>query len=409
MRYFHRRMMQWALSEDALQGRMCFISGPRQIGKTTAVQRFLAEQGQERLYYNWDAPTVKRRYAANPIFFVDDLPAERPKVWVALDEIHKYPKWKNLLKGYYDEWRQKIRFIVTGSARLDLFRKSGDSLVGRYFLFRMLPLGIRDIVPGMASSQEVFAPDDDLEAIPMASAAAGQAVDSLLHLTGYPEPFAVGKEAFCTRWREQHVALILQEDLRDLTKIFQVRKLETLLYLLPERVGSPVSLNALRQPLESAHGTVRLWLEALKVVYLVFSVSPWTARLSRAVLKEEKVYFWDWGMVSDPGARFENFIAVQLQRAVASWNERGYGPFTMHFLRTKDGQEADFAIADRRRVRLIVEAKASETSLSKSVPFLQAKVQARLAFQVVNKPGVCEQKGKGLYVVGADRFLSLLP
>lgn len=409
MKYFRRQMTQWAFSDETLQGRMAFISGPRQIGKTTAVQRFLAEQGQRPLYYNWDTPTVKRRYAANPLFFVEDLPPERPQVWVGLDEIHKYPKWKNILKGYYDEWRQKVRFIVTGSARLDLFRKSGDSLVGRYFLFRMLPLGIREVVPGISSQGEEWFPDGEIRAIPPASSAVGEAVESLLHFTGYPEPFAVGRESFCARWRENHVSLIVQEDLRDLTKIVQVRKLETLLYLLPDRVGSPLSLNALRQPLESAHGTIRLWLEALKMVYLIFSVGPWTARLSRSVLKEEKIYFWDWGMVANPGARFENFIAVQLQRAIAGWNERGRGPFTLHFVRTRDGQEVDFAVADRDRVWFLVEAKESERTLSKSLPLLQEKVRAKLALQVVNKKGFCEQKGKGLYVIGADRFLSLLP
>ncbi len=388
---------------------MSFIAGPRQIGKTTAIQRFLAARGQPRLYYNWDTSTVKRRYAVNPLFFIEDLPPESSEPWVALDEIHKYPKWKNLLKGYYDEWHERIRFVVTGSARLDLFRKSGDSLVGRYFLFRMLPLGIREVVPGLSSKSKECFPDEEIRVIPPAASGVSEAVESLLHFTGYPEPFAVGKDAFCTQWRENHVSLILQEDLRDLTKIVQVRKLETLLYLLPDRVGSPLSLNALRQPLESAHGTIRSWLDALKVVYLIFSIPPWTARLSRSVLKEEKVYFWDWGMVTDPGARFENFVAVQLQRAVASWNERGRGPFKLHFLRTKDGQEVDFAIADRNRVWLLVEAKESETSLAKSVASLQEKVQAKLAIQVVNKKGICEQKGKGLYVMGADRFLSLLP
>jgi len=409
MRYFHRRIIEWALSADTLHGRMSFISGPRQIGKTTTVERFLTKRGQRHLYYNWDTPSVKRRYATNPLFFVDDLPPERPMAWVALDEIHKYPKWKNILKGYYDEWHHKVRFIVTGSARLDLFRRSGDSLVGRYFLYRMLPLGIHEVVAGGRPRHREWIPGDDIRTVPRASPAVSEAAESLLQLTGYPEPLAVGTQAFCTRWREHHVSLILQEDLRDLTKIAQVRKLETLLYLLPDRVGSPLSLNALRQPLESAHGTIRSWLDALKVVYLIFSIRPWSKRLSRSVVKEEKVYFWDWGMVAEPGARFENFVAVQLQRAIASWNERGKGPFTLHFLRTKDGQEVDFAIADRRSVWLLVEAKKYDTSLAKSLPSLQEKVQAKLAVQVVNKSGFCEQKGKALYVMGVDRFLALLP
>lgn len=387
---------------------MSFISGPRQIGKTTAVQRFLSEQGQRHLYYNWDTPTVKRRFAAKPDFFIEDIPPELPRPWVALDEIHKYPEWKNLIKGYYDEWREKIRFIVTGSARLDLFRKSGDSLVGRYFLFKMLPLGIREVLPNIPKS-DGWNPEEKIKSVPTAGSQVHEVLKSLLNLTGYPEPFAVGTQVFCNRWRDNYISLILQEDLRDLTKIVHVRKLETLLYLLPERVGSPLSLNALRQPLESAHGSIRSWLEALKMVYLIFSVSPWTSRLSRSVLKEEKVYFWDWGMATSRGARFENFVAVQLQRAVAHWNETGKGPFKLHYLRTKDGQEVDFAVTNRNKVLLLVETKEAETSLSKSLSFLQEKTQADLALQIVNQKGLCVQKAKDLYVMGADRFFSLLP
>ncbi len=388
---------------------MVFIAGPRQIGKTTAVQHFLKEQGQARLYYNWDTPTVKKRYAANPSFFIEDLPAELAKVWVALDEIHKYPKWKNILKGYYDEWKQKIRFIITGSARLDLFRKSGDSLVGRYFLFRMLPLGVREVVPGISPKLTEWIPGKEIQTVPPANPVITEALENLLRLTGYPEPFSVGTETFYTRWQENHISLILQEDLRDLTKIVQVRKLETLLYLLPERIGTPLSLNSLRQPLESAHGSIHSWLEALKRVYLIFSISPWTLRLVRSVLKEEKYYFWDWGMATNSAARFENFVAVQLQRTVASWNERGIGAFKLHYLRTKDGQEVDFAIADRNRVILLIEAKESDSTLAKNLVRFQERTQANLAIQVVNKKGLCVQKGKNLYVMGADRLFSLLP
>lgn len=409
MKYFQRDVIARALNPEMLQERMAFIAGPRQIGKTTAIRQFLAEQGQPGLYYNWDTQTVKRRYATNPLFFIEDIPPELTRPWVALDEIHKYPKWKDLLKGYYDEWQEKIRFIITGSARLELFQKSGDSLVGRYFLFRMLPLGIREVTSGPSSKTKAWSPEETLPSIPTADPKAVSAMEALLRLTGYPEPFAVGTEAFCNRWRENHVSLILQEDLRDLTRIVQIRKLETLLYLLPEKVGTPLSLNALRGTLETAHGSIRSWLEALKMVYLVFSIGPWSYRLARSVLKEEKFYFWDWGMVTSPGARFENFIAVQLQRAIACWNEIGKGPFRLYYVRTKDGKEVDFAIADRKDVLLLIEAKEGEISLSKSLPYLKERTKAPLAFQVVNKKGLCIQKGKGLYVIGADRFLSLIP
>ncbi len=409
MRYFPRQVLGWALTDEALHGRMAFIAGPRQVGKTTAIQRFLTQLKQAKLFYNWDTPTVKRRFAADPNFFVEDLPPEQKQPWVALDEIHKYPKWKNLLKGYYDEWRGRVRFVITGSARLEFFRRSGDSLVGRYFLFHMLPLGVREILGEKAMGAPTWSLHAPLPVIPAVPPENGRALEDLLHLSGFPEPLAVGTQNFCRRWRDNHISLIVREDLRDLTKIVQVRKLETLLYLLPERVGSPLSLNALKGPLEAAHGSIRLWLEALKTVYLVFSIPPWTARLARAVRKEQKYYFWDWGMCAASGARFENFLAVQLQRATAAWNEQGLGPFRLHHLRTKDGAEADFVIGDRSQVYLLVEAKESDTTLDPTLANLQAKVQARVAIQVVNRKGVCVQKGKGLYVMGGDRFLGLLP
>lgn len=404
-----RQVLKWALSEEWLGNRMCFISGPRQVGKTTAIQRFLAAEKQPRLYYNWDTLSVKRRFAQNPLFFIEDLPPDITKPWMALDEIHKYPKWKNLLKGYYDEWRDKVRFIVSGSARLDLFRRSGDSLVGRYFLFRMLPLGIREVLGRSCSLAADWFPGEEISSVPPSRPETAHAVEQLLKLSGYPEPFLTGREDFYTRWQEEHLSLILREDLRDLTKITHLGKLETLLYLLPERTGSPLSLNSLCQPLGAAHGSIRLWLEALKRVYLVFSVGPWTTQLARSVRREEKYYFWDWGMVEEPGARFENFMAVQLQRAIASWNERGKGPLKLFLVRTKDGKEADFGIAHGKKVLLLVEAKAQETSLSQNLAYFQSRLQAPLAIQVVNRKDLCQQKGKGLYVMSADRFLALLP
>ena len=331
MQNLHRYLTNWALSEEYLHDRMSFIAGPRQIGKTTAVKNFLATVKMKHLYYNWDSSSTKRRFAARPDFFIEDLPAEAAKAWVALDEIHKYPKWKNILKGYYDEWKERIQFIVTGSARLDFFRKSGDSLVGRYFLFKMLPLGIKEILGQSLQIESTWSPEKDLKTIPLPANGAHEAIQSLLELTGFPEPFTAGTDNFITRWRDNHLSLILNEDLKDLTKITHIKKLETLLYLLPEKIGSPLSLNALRQTLESAHGSISLWLEALKKVYLIFSVPPWTARVARAVKKEEKYYFWDWGIVAEKGPRFENFMAVQLERAVAAWNEWGRGNYKLHY------------------------------------------------------------------------------
>lgn len=404
-----RHLLQWALSEKYLHERMAFISGPRQIGKTTAVKKFLSSLGLEKLYYNWDSQTVKKRFAGNQFFFTEDLPAELPKVWLVLDEIHKYPKWKNILKGYYDEWKDRIQFIVTGSARLDFFRKSGDSLVGRYFLYKMLPLGIREILNNPPKPESDWSPEQELSHVPVPEANTYNAIQSLLELNGFPEPFIVGTRNFLNRWRDNHISLILNEDLRDLTKITHIKKLETLLYLLPEKIGSPLSLNALRQALETAHGSIVSWLESLKKVYLVFSIQPWYSRLARAVRKEEKYYFWDWGMPEEKGPRFENFIAVQLERAVSAWNEWGKGNYKLHFIRTKDGREVDFAVADRQRIFLLVETKTGDDTISPHLPYIQEKTQAPLAIQVINKKQICTRKTKNLWIMGIDRFLSILP
>jgi predicted AAA+ superfamily ATPase len=404
-----REILSWALAPEWLLDRMAFIAGPRQIGKTTAVSHFLTSLGQTQLYYNWDTPSVKKRFAVDPVFFVQDFPAHIKKPWIALDEIHKYPRWKNILKGYYDEYKNRARFIVTGSARLDMFRKSGDSLVGRYFLYNMLPLGWREVVGRLPNPKTSWFVQADLPLIPLVNKEVTQAIKSLYELTGFPQPFVAGTKEFYTRWQENYVSLLLQEDLRDLTKIVELRKLETLLYLLPERVGAPLSVNNLRQTLNCAHATVVSWLEALELVYLAFAVSPWSAKLARSVVKEEKWYFWDWGMLEDGGRRFENFIAVMLARAIAAWNEWGKGPYRLYYLRTKDGMEVDFAVADRKKIHLIVEVKIGDETLSKPLAAFKEKLDVPLAFQVVNKVGLCIQKAPGLYVIGADRFLNLLP
>lgn len=405
----NRQVITWALDRGMLRDRMSFIAGPRQVGKTTAIQNFLKKYGHPNLYYNWDTPTVKRRYITNPTFFTDDVPSQRNTAWIALDEIHKYPKWKNILKGYYDEFKGTFQFIVTGSAMLETFRRSGDSLVGRYFLFRMLPLGVWDIAGSMPAVHTMWNPSTALPSIPEADASLFDAAQTLLSITGFPEPVVTGTKEFCTKWREDHISLILKEDLRDLSRIIHLKKLETLLYLLPRHVASPLSINSLTSPLECSHGALKSWLMALQKVYLVFSLPPWTAKLARSIRKEEKYYFWDWGLVEDEGGRFENFIAVMLSRAVSAWNEWGKGVFKLHYLRTKDGREVDFAISERNKLLMIVEAKSKETNISPDLVLFKEKLGVPLAIQVVDARGHCSMKSKNLYVMGVDRLLGVLP
>ncbi|MBM3297500.1 MAG: ATP-binding protein [Candidatus Aminicenantes bacterium] len=409
---------RWALDEGFLVGRMSFISGPRQIGKTSLAQRHLESLGQQGHYHSWDSIALRRRFAQNPLFFIENLPpaVSSPALpspnrlpWVVFDEIHKYPRWKNILKGYYDEWRNRIRFIVTGSARLDYFRRSGDSLVGRYFLFRMNPLHPNDLAGRAPDMKASWTPHSAGLAFDVADREFSQASSLLNDLTGFPEPLVMGTREFYERWKNQHISLITGEDARDLSRIVNLRKLETLVFLLPERVGAPLSLNSLRAALDCAHASVENWLETLKKVYLVFDIAPYAGKLKRSVVKERKFYFWDWGMVNDPGKRFENYAAVMLARAVSAWSEWGKGDFRLHYLRTREGREVDFLITDKQKPLLLVECKSNEKSLDPSVSYFKERLGVPFGFQVVNMAGVLRQAGPGVFIVGIDRFLRLLP
>ncbi len=409
---------QWALNQDFLHGRMSFICGPRQVGKTTLGQKHLEQLNQARNYYNWDSLALRRRFAANPHFFIEDLAfsispsqklhlEERP--WIVLDEIHKYPKWKNILKGYYDEWKNSLRFLVMGSARLDFFRRSGDSLVGRYFLFRMNPLHPNDLTGKVLDFASAWHPKLGTLFFEEPDKSFTQAATLLYEISGFPEPVSVGTREFYLRWKDNHISLVTGEELRDLTRSMSIQKQQTLVLLLPERVGAPLSLNSMKDILQCSPVTVKNWLEALEKVYMVFSVMPFAGKLKRSVLKEKKFYFWDWGIHEDPGKRFENFIAVQLQRAVSAWNEWGKGEYKLMYVRTRDGREMDFVIIERNRPCLAIECKWKDQTLSPAIMYLKERLGVTAAVQVIGIPGYLKQEGAGIFVAGYDRLLQLLP
>ncbi len=409
---------QWALDQDFLHGRMSFICGPRQIGKTTLVRQYLERIGQRDNYHNWDSLTLRQRFASNPLFFIaniskplvsGNLPSTQNREWIVFDEIHKYPHWKDILKGYYDEWKEFIEFIITGSARLDYFRRSGDSLVGRYFLFKMNPLHPNDLTGVTLDRDTAWTPNILEDPFHEPNQSFSEATDHLYHLSGFPEPASVGTKEFYQRWKNNHISLITTEDVRDLSRIENIQKLQTLVFLLPERVGSPLSVNNLKNILGCAHASVQNWLEILKKVYLVFDLLPYSAHLARSVRKERKFFFWDWGLLEDEGKRFENFVAVQLKRAVSAWTEWGKGDFNLSFVRTKDGREVDFVITSNQKACLLIECKMSERTLSPNLRYFKDRLQVPMAFQVIETPGHLEQVDKGIFVMGLDRLLKILP
>jgi len=202
--------------------------------------------------------------------------------------------------------------------------------------------------------------------------------------------------------------LITSEDIRDLSRITHIQKLQTLVFLLPERVGSPLNLNKLKSILGCAHASINNWLEALKKVYLVFDIAPYAARLTRSVRKEHKYYFWDWGLLEDSGKRFENFMAVQLQRAVSAWNEWGKGDYQLMYVRTKDGREVDIIVTEKDKQYLLIECKMNEKNLAPDLIYFKNRIKVPIAFQVTNESEYLKQVERGTFIVGLDRFLQIL-
>jgi predicted AAA+ superfamily ATPase len=404
----------YIFDEKINAGKMIFLSGPRQTGKTTLALNRLKETGDEFLYFNWDDPYTRREYMRNPHFLKAYLvKSKNPVPLVVFDEIHKHKNWKNIVKGLYDLHRAEAQFMITGSARLEYFRLSGDSLVGRYFSYRMLPLG----VPEAAQDFRLMVNSVDILGFPGCKKTLGlldkagdekfkKAFSRLLEYGGFPEPFIKSDRAFSVKWRNNYKSLLTREDLRDLTRIHDIKGIEQLLLLLPERIGSPLSINSLREDLEVNHKTVSNWLEAFKKIYLVFSIMPWSKGISRAIKKESKFYFYDWTLTDNNGQRFENMAAVMLLKVINRFNELGLGDFDLRYVRTKNGEEMDFLIIKDNRPFALFEAKRNETVISKAGHYFSQNLKVPY-YQIVSDSDILESYPGDKYVVSAYRLFAI--
>lgn len=401
-------MIKRAIEDIAFQARfgrqMRFIAGPRQVGKTTILKRFLEREKCADLYYNWDLRRVRDLYKREHYFFHSQALARGlhgGRVPVGFDEIHKFPKWKNILKDYFDEFEDRFLFIVTGSARLDLFRKSGDSLSGRYFLFRLLPVSLFELT-GAALSTPEDKPASFIEASLHPSRQSE--LEALLRFGGYPEPLLKADEVFSSNWHEQYIDTLVREQLRDLTRIHELENVATLMSLIPERVGSPFSIYSTCQDMSVSFNAAKNYLRALTLAYVVFSVPPYFKSLARAVRKEAKVYFYDWTQVPQAAQRFENYVACELKHRAELWSLTTSHKFELFYLRMRDGQETDFLITRDGAPYLLVEAKESDRTVAPQHLLHARKLGGIPVLQVLCQPDVVRAEKDRFYVVSASRF-----
>lgn len=370
------RYLKKPVKED-LKSRMVFIGGPRQVGKTTFALTFLPEPFEKHpAYLNWDDISVRSGLLKG------ELPGGEKLI--ILDEIHKFSRWRNLVKGFYDTNKSEMSFIVTGSARLDYYRKGGDSLQGRYHYYRLHPFSLMEL-----NTKPTI---DDFSL--------------LFKFGGFPEPCLRAEEKFWRRWQKERLQRVIYEDIRDLENIKEISLLELLAEELPNRVGAPLSVKKLKELLQVAHETVDRWLNIFERMYYCFRIPPYGARKIRAVKKEQKLYLWDWSIIPEAGPRFENFIASHLLKYCHFTEDTEGFSMDLRFLRDTDKREADFVVLKEGKPLFAVECKTGEKNINPTLFYFMERTQIPKFYQV--HTGERDYEKKGVRVLPVHKFIKEL-
>ncbi len=407
---FRHRTLASAVQDLAFDGnKVALISGPRQCGKTT-LARMLLKPRRDGVYWNWDEPRFRRRWIKDPATTVPERTSRKAKPLVVYDEIHKDRRWKRTLKGIYDTLESPCDLLVTGSARLDVYKRGSDSLLGRNIPFRMHPFSLREMRSAQASS-----PDQVLQQLFSSTARQSKQrqadLKDLLAYGPFPEPL-IGQNIRRARiWRRTRSELIIREDLRDLSRLPELARIEMLATLLPPKVSGLLSIQSLAEDLEVAHQTVSRWLEYLERLYYVYEIKPWYRQVPRSLRKAGKLYFLDFAEITNEGARFENLVANHLLKACDYWTETGEGTFALHFLRDKEKREVDFLIVRDGKPWLPVECKLRDSLPSNALWSFMKVLRLDKAVQITREPGrkLHKQKELQVLVVDAARSLQIFP
>lgn len=349
-----RYLDEWVLKD--LTTKMVLLTGPRQVGKTTLARQLMQLSGNAQ-YLNWDVlpdRSVLQRQSWNP----------RAKLLV-MDEIHKMHGWKGWLKGVVDGRSPGQALLVTGSARMETFRQGGDSLAGRYFAFRLHPFSVREWC-----ERQSVAPAD--------------ALDHLLARGGFPEPCLADDPVQADRWRAQYFNDLIREDVLEFSRLHEINTMRLFVELLRDRVGSPLSLASMARDLAVSPATLKRYLDILQALFIVFTVQPWHHNIARAILQSPKVYFFDTGLVrGDQGVRLENAVAGMLLKHVHFLQDSAGRTAGLHYIRTKDGAEVDFALSEEGALTQMIECKWGDNKPQRSLSRFAGQFPDAQAVQIV--------------------------
>ncbi|HET7291226.1 MAG TPA: ATP-binding protein [Vicinamibacteria bacterium] len=386
------RYLEAAIRSD-LREKMVLVAGPRQVGKTTLARSI--QEGGAGIYLNWDNREDRKEIRAARWPGGDAL--------VVLDELHKWRGWKGWLKGEYDKQRDRLRFLVTGSARMDVYRRGGDSLQGRYHHYRLHPFSVAELASGGAEPS----PPAPGREIPIPRRVDPELVSGLLRASGFPEPLLSGSTRTHRRWQKERLDRFFREDVRDLEAVRELSSLQVLADLLPERVGSPLSLNALREDLDASHRGATHWIDVLERLYHVVRVRPWRSPRVRSLRRMPKAYLTDWTLVAAAGPRFENLVALHLLKFCHYLEDREGHAVALHYLRDRAGREVDFLVTLARTPWFAVEAKLSETAIDPSLRYFRDRLRLPFCYQVVLE-GRRDFVEDGIRCLPAGSFLAAL-
>lgn len=401
MRYIREGVQDLCFSNN----KMAFVSGPRQVGKTFFAKDILS--GRLGKYYNYDERSTKTQWVKDPNSFIET--GLRTKPLYIFDEFHKAKKWKSDLKGIYDTLPEPVDILVTGSSKLNVYKKGGDSLLGRYFPFRLHPFTVAEVENKNFSPinfiDEIFSSENN-------QAKSLQATfQDLLEFGCFPEPFLKQQQRFSNAWSKTRLDLLIRQDLLDLSKVYDLDRIEVLCSLLAERVTSIVNIQNLRTLLEVDYSSVKRWLSLLEQLYYSYQIGTYKTFVSRGIKKQKKIYLWNHLELSTPGMRYENFVANSLLKLCHYLTDYGYGNYELSFLKDKSGLEIDFLILKDKKPFLPVEVKSGSAAPSKAWRRFMPQIECNRGIQLIKEPG-CWQKyeegGKTVLLISAAEFLSHL-